>query len=729
MGAPRKTLWGLLGLSLAAVCALGASCKGRAPSPGVSPEAPATRGPIRIFYVTDLDGFLEPCGCQSRPLGGIDRIAQVLERDRAAYPNRLVLAAGNLFFETPTVDPRMVWQERQKAVQLTRILGTLGLSAYAPGPADFALGSAVWQQLSGALSATALVSDTSASGSVVRTVGGVRVGVVGVTDRDGAGGDGGPASPVDPVAAARTAVAAARAGGAQTVVLLASVSRRVARTLAALDGVDFVIAARHEGNTAPPPERIGNAYLLTATNQGKSLGVVDLWMDDAAPWQDVSEATRSAELARLDGRIRELRRRLDTWRADPSADPNAVQAQSQRLDALLRERETRAAQSDAATGRRFAARAVEIDPDVPRLGAVQTEIGQYFRAVNEHNRAEYASLRPLPRRPRTRRATWAPRPAATATKRPTRCGSTRPARARVPHPRGRLEELQPLVRGLPRHGLPPAGRQRGGAERGAPRRAVRVVPRPRQRPRRGPGARRATRDDPAHRPSTATSARRSATRPSTPTTSTTTATCRGSSAPGTAARRVRQCPTPTRARRTSARPTPRRTDPPQSGTPRRARGTMAAMRPAHALFLAATLSACTATGVYRMPARGASARSLTQSPTAAAAVSDGADGPSEEGDASYYSDRLEGNTTANGERYDPEALTAAHRTLRFGTRVEVRRSNGARVIVCINDRGPFVSGRIIDLSRAAAEALGMIRAGVAPVAVRVLGHAGSRRCE
>lgn len=385
-------------MSLGAALALGASCN-RRPSPTPSAvaaprPAPATPPTLRLYFLVDLDGFLEPCGCQSRPLGGIDRIAQVLERDRAAYPNRLVLAAGNLFFETPTIDPRMVWQERQKAVQLTRILGTLGLSAYAPGPADFALGSAVWQQLSGALSATALVSDTSASGSVVRTVGGVRVGVVGVTDRDGAGGDGGPASPVDPVAAARTAVAAARAGGAQTVVLLASVSRRVARTLAALDGVDFVIAARHEGNTAPPPERIGNAYLLTATNQGKSLGVVDLWMDDAAPWQDVSEATRSAELARLDGRIRELRRRLDTWRADPSADPAAVQAQSQRLDALLRERETRAAQSDAATGRRFAARAVEIDPDVPRLGAVQTEIGQYFRAVNEHNRAEYASLQP-----------------------------------------------------------------------------------------------------------------------------------------------------------------------------------------------------------------------------------------------------------------------------------------------------------------------------------------------
>lgn len=157
---------------------------------------------------------------------------------------------------------------------------------------------------------------------------------------------------------------------------------------------------------------------------------------------------------------------------------------------------------------------------------------------------------------------------------------------------------------------------------------------------------------------------------------------------------------------------------------------MAGMRPAHALLLAATLSACTATGVYRLPARGAPARGgAGGGATVYAASSTSAGDEAEEGDASFYSDRLAGNTTANGERYDPAALTAAHRTLRFGTRVEVRRSNGARVVVCINDRGPFVSGRVIDLSRAAAEALGIIRAGVAPVALRVLGNSGSRRCE
>jgi rare lipoprotein A len=96
-------------------------------------------------------------------------------------------------------------------------------------------------------------------------------------------------------------------------------------------------------------------------------------------------------------------------------------------------------------------------------------------------------------------------------------------------------------------------------------------------------------------------------------------------------------------------------------------------------------------------------------------------GTTQVGLASYYSDSLAGETTANGERYDPAALTAAHRTLPFGTRVAVRRlDNDRSVVVRINDRGPFVDGRIIDLSRAAARALEMIRAGVARVELEVL---------
>lgn len=92
-----------------------------------------------------------------------------------------------------------------------------------------------------------------------------------------------------------------------------------------------------------------------------------------------------------------------------------------------------------------------------------------------------------------------------------------------------------------------------------------------------------------------------------------------------------------------------------------------------------------------------------------------------DGVASYYGDRFHGRRTASGARFDKEAMTAAHRTLGFGTRVRVtNKANGRSVGVVINDRGPFVRGRTIDLSKAAARELGMLGTGVAPVRLEVL---------
>lgn len=90
-----------------------------------------------------------------------------------------------------------------------------------------------------------------------------------------------------------------------------------------------------------------------------------------------------------------------------------------------------------------------------------------------------------------------------------------------------------------------------------------------------------------------------------------------------------------------------------------------------------------------------------------AAVPEHAAGFRERGLASIYADDLSGHRTADGERYRPSELTAAHRTLPFGTRVLVRAmATGRSVVVRINDRGPFRRGRIIDLSAAAARRLG-----------------------
>jgi rare lipoprotein A len=92
--------------------------------------------------------------------------------------------------------------------------------------------------------------------------------------------------------------------------------------------------------------------------------------------------------------------------------------------------------------------------------------------------------------------------------------------------------------------------------------------------------------------------------------------------------------------------------------------------------------------------------------------------PAKSETASWYH---EGIRTASGEKFNPDGLTAAHRSLPFGTIVRVtNRANGRSVVVRINDRGPFIAGRHIDLSRGAARQIGMLESGIANVSLAVL---------
>lgn len=96
-------------------------------------------------------------------------------------------------------------------------------------------------------------------------------------------------------------------------------------------------------------------------------------------------------------------------------------------------------------------------------------------------------------------------------------------------------------------------------------------------------------------------------------------------------------------------------------------------------------------------------------------------GFTQKGTASWYGPSFHGKKTANGEIYNMHAMTAAHKTLPLGTVVSVRNlRNGRKIVVRINDRGPFVRGRIIDLSNAAAKKIGMIAEGTAPVEIKAL---------
>ncbi|HMB77047.1 MAG TPA: septal ring lytic transglycosylase RlpA family protein [Kiloniellaceae bacterium] len=143
---------------------------------------------------------------------------------------------------------------------------------------------------------------------------------------------------------------------------------------------------------------------------------------------------------------------------------------------------------------------------------------------------------------------------------------------------------------------------------------------------------------------------------------------------------------------------------------------------AFALIAAVFLSGCAGPSARES---GASASSGSLQPRAAAdsATADSATaGRALVGEASWYGVPYHGRTTASGETFNMNAMTAAHKTLPFGTKVKVTNlANGRAVQVVINDRGPFVPGRIIDLSRAAADKIDMIKAGVAKVRVEVLG--------
>lgn len=110
--------------------------------------------------------------------------------------------------------------------------------------------------------------------------------------------------------------------------------------------------------------------------------------------------------------------------------------------------------------------------------------------------------------------------------------------------------------------------------------------------------------------------------------------------------------------------------------------------------------------------------------TGLATSSDGTAVAEETGIASYYAHEFHGRTTASGETYDENELTAAHRTLPFGTRVRVTNlANQRSIVVRINDRGPFVEGRIVDVSYAAARRLDFIEAGLTSVRLEVLADA------
>ncbi|MAT24162.1 MAG: hypothetical protein CMN29_04205 [Sandaracinus sp.] len=428
--APLRTwLRAIFALSLGALLLMTApACDGdddggEAPPETEPAEAPPLPTPdLRIVAITDLKGYLEPCGCTSRPLGGIDRLAARLGELRAEAPTLFVAAGDLLFTNEQHAGPAAEAQERMRAETLVGILDQLELVATSLGDLDFQQGVAGFEALRAEAGFAVLASgvrlpaaadagaepneepnereaaDEEATSALrplegLRRVeaGGAPIGLLGVSAlREPPEGVEVPAAPLD---AAREALAEEPPA---LVLALVTGDRRLGRAVAELEGVDFVVQAGLDRAEALPPAEAGGSWIVHGGRQGQGLLVLDLYRPGAeGAWTNVSRWSVDVEREQLDEEIASLEARIDEWRREGRAEADLAR-QEARLARMRADRNALQAPALPDGGPAFAARWVPLDPDSPRDEGVRERLARYDRQGNEHNREALADRAPPP---------------------------------------------------------------------------------------------------------------------------------------------------------------------------------------------------------------------------------------------------------------------------------------------------------------------------------------------
>jgi hypothetical protein len=399
---------GLSALALAPAAGCGDGSAQRASQPTPRPALPS----LRLVAMTDLRGYLEPCGCQSRPLGGIDKAAARLRELAADAVPTLLLASGNLFFDAhsslstdtlhgaPQPEGDENAQPRWQAETLARALRELSLVAATPGPDDIGQGTKTLQALAkiggfpwlcGGVEAPA--DPPLCQPSLLWTRGDLRIGLWGLSER-AAGPD--MPSVQEVMAEAKRLTADLRARGAALVIgLLAAEARTARRVASATPGLDFLVEGGLDSSQVVAPERVGGTTLLRAGHQGEGLLVVDVFRVGEGSFADVSDWTRRAARQADANRIAELTERIAQWRLDSKVDRARLAEQEQRLAAMRRALE-QPSKAPRPRGNTFAAHFIQLDPATPSDPGLRALLRAHDQRVNEHNRVAFAKLRPKP---------------------------------------------------------------------------------------------------------------------------------------------------------------------------------------------------------------------------------------------------------------------------------------------------------------------------------------------
>lgn len=390
-----------------------AACQGCRSMPAARQQTATTMGSkvgvptARLVLLTDVSGALEPCGCTKDQLGGIGHFGAWVKR--AGVPG-FVAAAGPLFFMDARLDPQRADQDRAKARAMARVLRQLDFAAFAPGKNDWSAGADELTKLIHDSGAVAIVdstrSDPSMSVSVVREVRGtgLRVGFVGYGQPIGSE----PRGNIEEIV--RRGVEQAKSQGANVLVALTAVGRGEAKRIAdAIPELTAVVVGSPQSdgdaNTAAPEgERIGDVLIAQSANHLQSVIVLDLYLrQPVRPGRIVrfTDAT-GVELASrkhdLTARIDELRAKIAAWEDDRSVSADDLAARRTDLARL----ETQRAALDAAPIATAATSASFLRYDLEEIReslgqdpAIDGELVDYYKAVDEHNRLAFADRLPL----------------------------------------------------------------------------------------------------------------------------------------------------------------------------------------------------------------------------------------------------------------------------------------------------------------------------------------------
>lgn len=398
-----RVLRSLLRFALVVICAsLAGSCKCSHEAASLPPKTPT----VRLYLVSSPAGALEPCGCVSDMLGGVEHLAAFVKSQSAGAPHSATLGAGPLFFMNPALASERQTQETWKADALARSLGAAGLRAWAPGANDWAGSADTFNALAGAAQATPLASNLRGPGlQAVRVfdVGGTKLGVTGVSlptfqSRLPTG-----ISALDTLSELQKAKAALDTQGARLRVLLAAMPRGDAlRLIDQVPGFQVLVIGKSfdqgESNDRPtPPEVVGTTLVVEAPNHLQALAVVDLFVQgDKFEFVDGSNTAQASERASLDRRIAELEARISAATSAGKANDADLLARRADLERMKAQQKASSKPNVPVQGSFFQYRLVEVREALGSEPTVQGLMAGYYQRVNQHNHDVFKDKLPLP---------------------------------------------------------------------------------------------------------------------------------------------------------------------------------------------------------------------------------------------------------------------------------------------------------------------------------------------